>query len=481
MVPGVPALRPHRNQKLFLEGPIGRALVTLAVPIILGNVLQTGYQLTDAFWVGRLGASAVAAVSVSFPVTFLVIALGSGLAMAGATLASQYTGAGRPDMVNHVASQTMLMVVFTSVILGAIGYSIAPGLLELLGVTPEVYAAALGFMRVSFVGIIFVFTYAMFQSLMRGIGETRIPLYIVGGTVLLNFALDPLFIFGWGGIPGHGVMGAAIATLVTQALASALGIIIFLRGRHGIQLSLKSLRPDFGYIKRAFLLGFPGSIELSTRGFGLMVMSFLVASFGTLTIAAYGVGSNILQVVTIPAMGLSMAISTLVGQNIGAGNIERAARVTFLGSVAGFAVLSLVGIAAYFSAAPLVAFFIPNDAEVIAAGAQFVRTMCLAWGCMAVQLCFVSAFRASGNMLTAMIIAMVSQWMIQFPLAYILSKHTGLGAVGLWWSFPVTNVAVAVISLCWFASGSWKKTRLTEDDKEVATVTQETIIEDGLR
>src|SRR3954469_5878898 len=110
------------RQKLFLEGPIGRALVSLAVPIILGNVLQTGYQLTDAFWVGRLGASAVAAVSVSFPVTFLVIALGAGLAMAGATLSAQYMGAGRQDMVNHVAAQTMVMVAITSLILGSLGY-----------------------------------------------------------------------------------------------------------------------------------------------------------------------------------------------------------------------------------------------------------------------------------------------------------------------------------------------------------------------
>src|SRR5665213_4352307 len=116
---------PYDRQKLFLEGPIGTALIRLAIPISLGNVLQTGYQLTDAFWVGRLGASAVAAVSVSFPVTFLVIALGAGLAMAGATLSAQYMGAGRQDMVNHVVAQTMVMVAVTSVLLGGLGYSLS--------------------------------------------------------------------------------------------------------------------------------------------------------------------------------------------------------------------------------------------------------------------------------------------------------------------------------------------------------------------
>lgn len=469
------------RRTLFLEGPIPRALVTLAVPIILGNVLQTGYQLTDAFWVGRLGAAAVAAVSVSFPVTFLVIALGSGLAMAGATLSAQYMGAGRQDMVDHVAAQTMVMVTITSIILGAIGYVLAPVLLRLLGVAPDVYDGALGFMRVSFVGIIFVFVYAMFQALMRGVGQTRIPLFIVLGTVILNFLLDPLFIFGWGPVPALGVMGAALATLMTQALAAVLGIVIFLHGRHGITLRWHALVPDAPYIKRAFFLGLPGSVELSTRGLGLMIMSFLVASFGTMTIAAYGVGSNVLQVVTIPAMGLSQAISTLVGQNMGAGNIERAARVAQLGAFFGFVVLTAVGLIAYGFAPQIVAFFIPEDPAVIEAGAGFIRIMALAWGGMGIQLCLVSAFRASGNMLIAMVIALVSQWMFQFPLAYVLSKHTTLAAEGLWWSFPVTNIAVAIVSVAWFARGGWKETRLTEEAKTIADVAQEVIVEDTIR
>jgi len=467
------------HQKIFLEGPIGKALIRLAIPIILGNILQAGYQLTDAFWVGRLGAAAVAAVSVSFPLTFLVIALGSGLAMAGATLSAQYMGAGRQDMVNHVAAQTMMMVTLTSIVLGATGYLLSPYLLKLLGVAPDVYDGALGFMRISFIGIIFVFIYAMFQALMRGIGKTKIPLLIVLGTVFLNFLLDPLFIFGIGPLPPQGVRGAAFATLITQALAALIGMIIFLRGRHGIHLSPKSFRPDLKYIKYAFFLGFPGSVELSTRGLGLMVMSFLVASFGTLTIAAYGVGSNILQVVTIPAMGLSMAVSTLVGQNMGAGNIKRAARVTVLGALCGFVLLTLVGIIAYIFAPAFVAFFVPHVPEVITQGAQFIRIMCLAWGGIGVQLCIVSAFRASGNMLVAMVIALVSQWMIQFPMAYVLSKHTPLESAGLWWSFPVTNVIVSLVSIGWFARGDWKKTRLTQEAQQIAKVTEET--EDGIR
>ncbi|SHL41866.1 putative efflux protein, MATE family [Bradyrhizobium lablabi] len=472
---------PSDRQKLFLEGPIGGALLRLAIPIILGNLLQTGYQLTDAFWVGRLGAAAVAAVSVSFPVTFLVIALGAGLGIAGATLSAQYMGAGRQDLVNHVAAQTMLMVTVTSAVLGAAGYALAPPLLKLLGVAPDVYAGALGFMRVSFVGIIFIFVYAMFQALMRGVGETRTPLLIVFGTVVLNFLLDPLFIFGLGPLPPQGVMGAALATLATKGLAALLGIAIFLRGRHGIQLSWRGFRPDPAYIKRAFFLGLPGSIELSTRGLGPMLLSFLVASFGTVTLAGYGIGSNILQFVTIPAMGLSQAVSTLVSQNMGAGNQQRAARVTHLGAGASFAILSVVGLMAYLFAPALVSFFVPRAPDVIAEGAQFIRIMCLAWGGIGVQLCVVAAFRASGNMLAAMVIALVSQFVLQFPLAYILSKHTALQASGLFWSFPITTIIVAIVSVGWFAQGGWKKTVLTEESRQAAQVAEETINEEGIR
>lgn len=467
------------RRQMLLDGPVGPALWRLSLPIIMGNLLQTGYQMTDAFWVGRLGAASVAAVSVSFPVTFLVIALGSGLAMAGATLSAQYMGAGRQDKVNHVAAQTMMMVLFSSVLLGSAGFFLAPGLLTLLGVAPDVYTGALGFMRVSFVGMVFVFAYAMFQALMRGVGETRMPLYIVGATVLLNFLLDPFFIFGWGGFPAQGVRGAAFATLITQAIAAGLGMLVMVRGRHGIQLSLRGLRPDVPYIKRAFKLGFPGSVELSTRALGLMVMSFLVTSFGTLTLASYGVGSNILQVITIPAMGLSMAVSTMVGQNIGAGKLERAGEASRLGAIVGFAVLSAVGLFAYLLAESMVAFFVPDDPRVIAEAANFVRIMSWAWGGIGIQLSIVSTFRASGNMVSAMVLALVSQWMFQFPLGYVLSKHTTLGVDGLWWSFPITNVAVAIVSVLWFAQGGWKQTRITEEDQVIAEVAVGVACEEG--
>ena len=455
-----------------------RSLVTLAVPIVLANILQAAYSLTDAFWVGRLGGAAVAAVSVSFPVMFLSIAVGAGLAIAGSTLIAQYYGAKNQDMVNHVASQTLLMIVVASVVLGAIGYAAAPVLLGLMGVAPDVYSAALGFMRISFIGLVFNFTFFMFQSLMRGVGEAKLPVYIVFGTVLLNFVLDPIFIFGWGPIPALGVTGAALATLGTQSVAAIIGLAVLFSGRYGISLAWGDFIPDFSYIKRAFFLGFPASIEQSARALGLTVMTFLIASFGTITVAAYGVGSNVLQIAMIPAMGLSMAISTLVGQNIGAGNVERAARIGKLGAGLSFLILTVLGGIVFLIAPYLTAFFVPNDSAVIAEGAVFLRTMALAWGFMGVQFALTGVLRASGNMIVTMVLTLVSTWVIQFPLAYILSKHTDLGAHGIWWAFPVTNVLITLITLGIYAKGDWKKTRLTDPEDILTERVSEEIMEE---
>lgn len=452
------------------------------MPIVLANLLQAGYQLIDAFWVGRLGGFAVAAVSVSTPVTFLTIALGTGFAIAGSILIAQYFGAGNMKMVDHIAAQTMLLVVSLSILLGTAGYFFSPVFLHLLKVDPAVYSGALGFMRVSFIGLVFNFSFFVFQSIMRGVGNVTLPVYIVLGTVILNFALDPIFIFGWGPIAPHGVMGAALATVGTQSLACIIGFVVLFGGKRGIHVKWKDFIPDKVHIKKAFNIGFPASIEQSMRALGLTVMTFLIASFGTTTVASYGAGANVLQVVMIPAMGLSMGISTLAGQNIGARNIARAARVAKLGSLLGFGILTGAGIIVFFTAPYLVAFFVPNDSAVIDGGATFLRIMCLSWGFIGLQFSLTGVLRASGNMITAMILTLVSQWILQFPLAYVLSRHTKLQEAGLWWAFPISYVVIALITLAVYSKGDWKKKRLTDEESKLATeAAQEMTIEEGIR
>jgi putative MATE family efflux protein len=335
-------------------------------------------------------------------------------------------------------------------------------------------------MRVSFVGLVFIFGFAMIQALLRGVGEVLSPMLIVLGTVILNFLLDPLFIFGWGPLPAAGVAGAAFATLGTQSLAALIGMALLASGKYGIHVHLRDFRPDVAFMKRAFTLGLPASIEQSTRALGMTVMTFLMASFGTVTVAAFGMGINVLSFVIIPAMGLSMATSALVGQNIGAGQIARADSIARLSAMVAFVSLSVLGAVVFVGATPLMAFFVPTDEAVVTSAATFLRTVAPTFGFVGLQMALTGVFRAAGNMVVAMTLALVSQWVIQFPLAYILSMHTSLGASGLWWAFPVSNVIVGFASLAWFLKGDWKKARLTDDDLVTAAVSEEILLEEGV-
>lgn len=479
------AKRNVADTNLLLEGPLLNSLMKLAIPLVLAQLLQAAYQLIDAFWVGRLGGNAVAAVSVTTPITFVSIAIGSGFSIAGAVLIAQYVGARNQRMVDHVAAQTMLMVFLVSSVLAVAGFIAAPHIIQLMGVRPEVYTGALRFMRVSFVGLPFNFMFIMFMSFMRSVGRPAIPLYIIMGTVTLNYILDPIFIFGRGGIPAMGVMGAAVATLSTQILAIMIGMTILFRGRQGIHIRTGDFKPDWIYIRKAFSLGLPASIEQSMRGLGLTMMTFLITSFGTVTLASFGVGSNVLQVVMIPAMGFSQAISTVVAQNMGAGQVERAARLGKMGGWIAFGSLSFIGLIAFLFAAKLVAIFVPEDPAVIQGGAGYLRTMSLAWGFLGLQLAMTGVFKGSGNMVLSMIIALVSIWVLQFPIAYVLSRHTTLGVQGLWMAFPASNIIIAMISLAVFTKGDWKKKRLTQEvDEEEALsmdVNKETLVDEGIR
>src|SRR6185312_16331989 len=237
----------------LLEGSIPRALFLLAVPIMGANILQVAYQVVDAFWVGRLGAAAIASVSITLPVMFVLIALGMGFAIAGTTLIAQYTGARNHQMVDHVAAQTLLTIVAISIVLGAVGYALVPWLLREMGVAQAVFDGASAFMRVMFMALPLTFIYAMAQGLMRGVGEVRAPLIIVATTVVINFVLDPVLIFGKFGMPAWGVAGAAVATLISQAVAAAVALRLLFAGRYGIHLNWRDFKPDFAFMKRAFL------------------------------------------------------------------------------------------------------------------------------------------------------------------------------------------------------------------------------------
>lgn len=465
----------------LLEGPVLRAMVMLAGPIVASNVLLTIYQLTDTFWLGRLGPEAVAAVSLSFPVLFLMISLGGGLAVAGGILIAQNYGARNQRAVDHVSAQTLGSVGALSILLSAAGYFLTPTMVSLLGPEPEVAEPAITYLQVSFLGLLFQFVYIIFQTILRSVGDVKTPLVIVTVTVVLNFVLDPLFIMGWGPVPAFGVAGAAFSTVGTQGIAAIAGVGLLARGSLGVTLRLPDLRPDLPLIGSMFRMGIPASLEQSTRAAGIAMMAVLVTSFGTAVLAAYGIGARILSFVIIPALGFSMATSTLVGQAVGANNHDRAEEVAIRGSRFAFVTLIGIGLLLFLFARPLVDVFLPDAPIEAATAAGFIRILAFSVGFTGVQQVLAGAFRGAGDTMAAMVLAIVSLWVLRFPIAYLLSNRTDLGFLGIWWAFPISEIIAALSAWLWYRTGRWRYQAPLRPEQEMEQkVVRETIVEEGL-
>lgn len=445
-----------KKKNKYTEGKILNSLLRLAGPIILANILQSAYQLIDTFWLGRLGANAVAAVSVSFPLLFLVLSLGAGLTLAGTVIVAQYEGAENQKMVDFSSSQTISLIIAISLLLGAFGYFLSGPLMLLIGAGPEIINESIAYFRISSLGFVFLFIFFTFQSLMRGIGNVMLPVYIVLFTVFLNLVLDPLFIYGYGPIPGFGVAGAAVASVLTQAISAFIALYILFKGKSGIKISLSAMAFDFSYLKRIFRLGLPASIEQSTRALAMIMMVILVTSFGSQVVAAYGIGARILSFIIVPALGFAMATTSLVGQNIGAVKLKRAEKVAELSSKVGFYGLTGIGIIMFIFAEELVTFFIPNEPRVIKDAALFIKIMAPSFGLMGVQQVLNGVFNGAGFTKASMLISIMSLWIIRFPVAFVLSYKTPLEYLGIWWAFPIANLIAAIVAFSYFKMGYWK-------------------------
>jgi len=444
------------KKELLTEGSIFKALLKLSIPLILTNILQTAYNLTDTFWVGRLGSVALAAVSLSFPVVFIIISLGAGMAIAGSILVAKRKGAQDHDAVGHIATQTFFSVASISTLLATTGYFLTPFLVSIMKVKPDVYQNAVAYLKITFLGLPALFIFLTFQSLMRSIGKVKLPFYIVLSTVLLNLVLDPLFIFGYKNIiPDMGVKGAALATVGTQILSAIIGLYYLFNGSQGIQIKLSDYKPDFKMIKELFKLGLPVSIEQVSRALGIFIMVMLVSHFGTMVLASYGIGSRILSFVIIPAFGLGMATSTLVGQNIGAKAYYRVKKTLQLSLGIAFSVLSVIGILLFIFAKDVAYFIIPKDPATIEESTRFIKTISVSFGFMGILIVLMGAFRGAGKTKISMILALLSVWILRFPLAYYLGYHTNLNQIGIWVSYPITNILTAVAGLIILIRYKW--------------------------
>ncbi|MCD6591231.1 MAG: MATE family efflux transporter [Candidatus Aenigmarchaeota archaeon] len=451
-------MRRHFND--LTEGPILKPLISLAIPIIIANILQSAYQITDAFWIGKLGAGAVASISLSFPIIFLMASIASGLSVAGSILVSQYKGKNDRRNIDYISAQTILLVLLTSILIAVLGYLSAESIIHLTGAEQNVAMNAVSYLKVSFLGIVFVFGYFVVQSLMRGVGNTKTPMLIVMISVALNLVLDPLFILGFGVIPGMGVTGAAFATVITQSIAYTIGIALLLSGRYGIHLKKQDFKIDSKSFSRLLRLGLPASVAQGTRALGMTVLTFLVAGFGTVATASYGISVMVISLIIIPAMGFSMATSTMVGQSMGAKKIERVMKITKISSTIMLISLSATGVFMMFFAEHVVSVFIPEDPSVIESAALFIRLTALTFGFIGVQQVLNGVFRGVGDTMIVMMFSLFSLFVLRIPMAYIFSIFMNLRETGVWLSFPISNILATVFVVLLFIKGTWKEKKV---------------------
>jgi putative MATE family efflux protein len=453
------------------QGPILASLVRLAVPTMLAQFMQMAYQLVDTYWLARLGASAVAAVSITFPITMMLVALGGGVAVAGSTFISQYLGRGDQAMVIKTAAQTLIMTVIAAAITTLVGLALAAPALTLVGTPADIRHMALSFLLTSFCGIGFTFLFAAVQAVQRGMGDVMLPLAVVTFTVVMNFFLAPLFIFGGGIVPAGGVVGAAWSTVVCQGLAALVACGLLFSRRLGVGLPLAAFRPDWRFIRRSVSIALPASLEQSTAALNFLVLMGLVASFGTLAIATYGIGLRILSVAMIPAFGLAMATATLVGQSLGAGDRHRAIRTVIVGVWISASVLGLVGLTTFVLSDAIVNIFAPTNPLLALQTDRYIRITASAYAFLAGNQVFLGALRGSGNTKTSMTLAMTQSWLLQLPIAYILSKHTALGITGLWMTTVIKEILIAIVSTIVFLRRQWlDRIPIADDTRELEIV-----------
>ena len=466
------------------DGKLFIPLLILSAPIILSYSLDVVYYIVDLYWIGYLGTDAVAAMSYSWPVIFLVISLGFGITTAGTVLVAQTKGAGETGRSHHYAGQTFTFVTLLSFVFAIAGYLLAPVLLDLIGATPgtEPHTLAVQYTRISFLGLTPVFWFFVFDSLSRGWGDTRTPLYLMAFSVGINVVIDPFFIhgfvdnplFAWlgqepmaeslfvaTGFEGWGVPGAAIATVLSRATAGGIGLYLLWSGGIGISIGVGDLFPRRESVLDIVDIGVPTSFEMGLRSTGIAVLTAIIAIEGDTAVAAYGISEYLASLVFLPALGLARGTETVVGQNLGAKQIDRARRAVFLSGGVVLIVLAIVVAIAYPYAEAVVATFLAGGVdgnaadEVIRIGAAYIWIVGPAYAVYGVFQVFLGAFRGSGHTRIAMVFNGAEMWLIRIPLCLIFLLWFDLGVYGVWYAFAISYVLATVATIVWFLRDTW--------------------------
>ncbi len=448
-----------KKNAALLRKPIRNAVFSLALPVIINHLFIIALELTDAKFVGYLGTEALAAVTLAGVMVFFLSTFGAGLGIGAVALVSRAYGRGDSARAERSGAQAFHLSLALGIVLGIVGYYASPHLLSFLGAEGEVLRAADNYLKIQFVGLFLMFFMFVAGSVFQGMGDTLTPMKVGAFTSLLNIALDPLLIFGLLGLPRLETTGAALATLISRLVGSALLLLILQRGKHKVRLNRESLRLDWPIIRAIVRVGLPGSLQMLLRSFSAVVLMKVVAFFGPVVIAAYGVGGRLFYLFLFPGFGFSAAAATLVGQNLGAGDPARAQRSALCATWYYFLFLLISGTLVFIFAPQLAAAF-NTEAEFVRSATVFFRYTAV--GCLALSTghVFSRAMQGAGETVLPMIMTGLSLYLVQIPLAYYLGVSLEIGETGIWIGNLVGNYANALLMAWIFFKGSWKRKAL---------------------
>ncbi len=449
------------KQDLILHGNMAKALLLLAGPIMINNLIQTIYNLTDTFWVSKLGGTELAAITLVWPVVFLVISIGMGINIAGTSLISQYIGANDHDTATKVAGQLISFSIVFSIILAIAGFFSARPITMLMGGEGELLEQASHYLQIIFIGLPVMYLFLVFTSVKQGQGDTVSPMKYSAISVFLNIILDPIFIFTF----GMGVRGAAIATVLSRAAFAIYAIYTLFYKERGIRVKFSDLRINTNLLKKIIKIGLPSSIGQSTAALGFMVLNMFIISFGQSTLAAFGIGNRINSLVLMPAMGIGNALATVVGQNLGADKKTRARNAVKTSALITTSFMIIGGLIVY----PLIPYIIRAFTEIpdiSNQGIVYLRLVTLSLPLMGFFSIFVGTFQGSGHTILAMIIMMGRLWLLRIPMIILFKNYTSWGSKSVWYAMVLSNFFISIIGLIIYLSGKWEK-KVIKNEKEI--------------
>ena len=445
------------NKELILNGKISKALIMLAVPIIITNFLQSMYNLTDTFWLGKIGTLPQAAISLVSPVQSTVMSFGQGITMAGSILISQYIGAGDEKSGKGMANQIFLCSMIFSIVCAAVLCAASPLIIGWMGADAELMAPSNTYLRIVVLDMPLLFIMNIYSAVNQAQGNTISPMLVNFLGIFINMFLDPLLMFGL----DMGIAGAALATLGAKIPCAAIGLISLLNKKNYIHLDLKSMRPDWKKIKKIITVGFPTAVGNSAMQFGFVLMSKNVYVFGAEAMAAYGVGNKINSVVTLPANALGSATSTIVGQNLGAGQLDRAEKGYKYAR--NFAVVFLFVLGMILAREPVATLMVnifTSDDAVVPMAVDFIAIMATWCFTNGVYNCTIGLLNGSGKTKATMFVEAARLWVFRFATIFFCQNILHMGVESIWYSVVVSNGISAAILYALYRLRGWEKDTL---------------------